>query len=200
MQANNIVNLWLVSSLYVLGVLLLLLGLSFIFFPNRLLSLAEKLNYWVHTDKYFEKLNRPRYQERFIYRHHQLFGALVIFFTSVCIYMMLLYADVAVILENVSLMADTDFGKWLLVSLYYILVAANILALIIGFVIFIRPSSLKKLEEKANHWVETESKLEVLNNSRDLPESIFPGNPRIFGLLVILGAAYIIWNTTAQIV
>ncbi|MCP3687250.1 MAG: hypothetical protein GY784_02445 [Gammaproteobacteria bacterium] len=193
-ETNEVVD-WLVSSLFVFGVLLVPLGLSFLLIPEKVLQLGEKLNAWVHTDHLFDFINKPRYQERLVYRYHHVFGILVTLFAALCVYMMYFNTDVAVLLERLSRMMETEFGKWLIVSLYYILLAANIGAFVIGLIILIRPSVLKTLGDKANLWIDSEEKLKVLDNTRDLPESVFPGNPRIFGILILMGAIYIIANT-----
>ena len=195
MQANVELSTWLINSLFMLGILLLPLGLSFILVPEKVLKLGERLNRWITTEHYFEILNKPRFQERIIYRYHHLFGILVMVFTSMSVYMMYFNSDASVATEKLSLLVDSAFGKWLLISLYNILICANVLAFIIGLIIFIRPSMLKTLESKANYWVHTEEKMKVLDSTRELPASMFPGNPRIFGILIILGAMYIIWNT-----
>jgi hypothetical protein len=195
MSATNELYIWFMTSLFVLGILLIPLGLSFLFLSEKMVQLGNKLNHWISTEHWFDALNRPRYQERLFYRYHHLFGASVMLLTALCIYMMLFYADVSLVLNKLSMMADTVFGKWLLETLYYVLIAANGLAFVFGAIIFIRPSVLKNLETKANHWVETEQKLDVLNSIRDLPETVLPGNPRIFGTLILIGAVYIIVNT-----
>lgn len=195
MSVANEIYIWTMTSLFVLGILLVPLGLSFLFFSEQITRIGNKLNRWISTEHWFEILNRPRYQERFIYRYHHFFGIVVMIITSICIYMMLFYTDVSIILNKMSLMADTVFGKWLLETLYYILIAANAMAFVIGAIIFIRPSVLKEIEAKANRWVETEEKLNLLNSIRDLPDTVLPGNPRIFGTLILIGAVYIIMNT-----
>jgi len=79
--------------------------------------------------------------------------------------------------------------------LYYLLIGAMVLAFIFGVIMFIRPSALKTFERWSNYWVDTDAKLKVLDERKDLPDSILPGNPRIFGIFVIFGAIYIIWST-----
>ncbi len=195
MHANVELSTWLINSLFILGILLLPLGLSFLLIPEKVLKLGDRLNHWVKTEHYFEILNKPRYQERIVYRYHHLFGILVIIFTSVSIYLMYFSADVPVVMDSLALWVDSAFAKWLIVMLYHILAGANVLAFIIGLIILIRPSMLKILENKANHWVHTDEKMKILDSTRELPAFMFPGNPRIFGILVILGAMYIIWHT-----
>ncbi len=128
--------LWLTSSLLVLGILLIPLGLSFLFLPEKMERIGERLNNWISTEHIFDSLNKPRYQERLFYRFHHLFGGLVIVFALISIYMLYFYTDIKPLIQNIVLMADTAFGKWLLESLYYILLGANILALVIGLIIF----------------------------------------------------------------
>ncbi len=54
---------------------------------------------------------------------------------------------------------------------------------------------IKVAEKKSNYWVETEEKLKVLDKTKDLPDTVLSGNPRIFGVLILIGAIYIIVNT-----
>ncbi len=193
-ETKEIVD-WVVSSLFVFGVFLVPLGLSFLLIPGKVLQFGEKLNAWVRTDHVFDFINKPRYQERFVYRYHLAFGTLVMLFSALCVYMLYFNTDVTVLLERLSQMMETEFGKWLIVSLYYILLAANIIAFVMGLVILIRPNVLKTLGDKANRWIDSEEKLKVLDSTRDLPQSVFPGNPRIFGILILMGAVYIIVST-----
>lgn len=195
MFGSSEIYLWLTSSLFILGILFIPLGLSFLFLPEKMERLGDKLNQWVSTEHFFDSLNKPRYQEQLVYKYHKVFGLLVMIFTTISIYMMCFYTDVSLTMEKLLQIAHTAFGKWLLESSYYILVAANAMAFILGLIIFIRPSLLKRMEKKANHWVETEEKLKVLNKTKELPNTVLPGNPRIFGTLILISAIYIIMNT-----
>ena len=60
---------------------------------------------------------------------------------------------------------------------------------------FIRPSVLKTFEKWSNRWIDTDGPLKALDKQKHLPDKILPGNPRLFGLFVILGATYIIWSS-----
>lgn len=192
-QTNEIYG-WLINSLFIFGVMLVPLGLFFLLVPEKALSITAKLNRWISTEHIFDALNQPRFQERLIYRHHRLFGVLVLVFTAISIYMMVFYTDQEILLQNILLLVDSSFGKWLLESLFYIIVIANILAFFIGAVIFIRPSLLKKLESKANQWVDTDKNLKFLDSTRELPESVFIKHPRIFGVIIIAGGLYMVMN------
>jgi hypothetical protein len=183
------------TSLFILGVLLIPLGLSFLIIPEKLEEIGNKLNRWIITEHFFEVLNKPRYQERLFYRHHRVIGVLVMVCAVVCIYMMTFYTDIINVLDKVLQLTDSVFGQTILGTSYYLLIGANAIAFIVGLILIIRPSALKDIEKISNSWFETEQKLKVLDNTRDLPESMFPGNPRIFGTIILIGAIYIIIST-----
>lgn len=188
---------WTQEVLFVIGILLIPIGIGFMLIPEKISKVANKLNKWVATDAFFTKLNAPVYKERFFYRHHRIFGVLVFLLSLVCLYMMTFYAGTDSTTENLLKVAESEFEKWLFVVLYYLLIGAIFLSLLFGLIMFIRPSALKSFESWGNHWVDTDDSLKVLDKNKDLFEWILPRNQRIFGLFVILGAIYIIWSTSS---
>jgi hypothetical protein len=177
------------------GVLLLPVGLGFCMFPEKMFQIAKKMNKWIVTDHFFHSINKPRYKESYFYRHHRLFGTVIIIFSCFSLYILTLYLGVESINHILVRLADTRFEKWLFVTSYYLLLCAIILAVIFGIIMFIRPSVLKSFEKWSNHWIDTDTPLKALDKQSNLPDKILPGNPRIFGLFVIIGSIYIIWST-----
>jgi len=194
MNYTNEFYTWMLNFLFVIGVLLIPVGMGFMLIPEKIFKVAIKLNRWIATDHLFHRLNAPIYKERFFYRHHRVFGALVIIASTLCLYMLTFYIGIDSVTDNLVKLAESEFEKWLFVILYYLLIAAIILAIIFGTIMTIRPSTLKSFEAWGNHWVDTEESLKMLDKKQDLPDRILPGNPRIFGLVVTLAAIYIIWN------
>jgi uncharacterized protein YjeT (DUF2065 family) len=192
---SNELYTWTLNVLFFIGIVLLPVGAGFIFFPDKIFKLANRLNHWVVTDSFFNKLNQPRYKEYHFYRHHRIFGMIIIIVSIVCLYMLTIYAGVENVKGSLIKLAESEFEKWLFVILYYVLISATMLVIIFGTIMFKRPSVLKTFEGWSNHWVDTDSPLKMLDTRKDLPDRILPGNPRIFGIFVILGAIYIIWST-----
>lgn len=191
--------LWLQAALFWIGVLLVPLGAGLVLIPDKVLALAGSLNRWISTKPFFDQINRPRYQERAFYRHHRLFGALIVVLSLISLYMLDLYIAPRDLVAQLIRLAETEFGKWLLVSLYYLLLICLVLALIIGIIVFIRPSLLKSLETWGNRWVDIDRTLEQLDEVHEIPPNILPGRPRWFGLFVLLGAAYMIYRTLGAV-
>jgi cytochrome b561 len=195
MNYTNEFYTWILNFLFVIGVLLFLVGLGFMLIPDKLFKTANKLNHWIVTDRFFNKLNAPIYKERFFYRHHQVFGILVLLVSVVCLYMLTFYVGSENITDNIVKLAESEFEKWLFVILYYLLIAAIFPVIIFGLIMFIRPSALKSFEAWGNRWIDTDGPLKILDENKDLPDRILSGNPRIFGLIVTISAIYIIWST-----
>lgn len=184
---------WLIASLFWLGVLVILIGIVFALAPQRAVTAGNKLNRWISTKAFFDALDSPRYQERWIYRHHRLLGVIII--SAVCYVLYTFMIDISIedTLARLMSLAESEFTRWLYEQLFYIFLGANALALIIGAIIFVRPSLLKNIEEKSNLWIGTNEKLDVLDSKVGTDK--FVGNPRLFGLFVILGGLYIVVST-----
>ena len=195
MNYSDEIYQWISTSILFIGILLLPVGLGFCLIPDKLFDLAKKMNKWIITDGFFEHLNRPRYRESYFYRHHRIFGLLIMIAAIVSLYILTLYYGVDSVIHLLYKLSDSTFVKWLYVSLYYQLIGFICLAVVFGMVMFIRPSALKAFEHWSNNWIETEKPLKIFDKENNIPDNILPGNPRIFGLFVILGAVYMIWST-----
>ena len=183
------------NFLFILGVLLLPVGIGFMLIPGKIFKFGIKMNRWVSTESFFNKINTPIYKERFFYRHNKILGAFIVFASVFCLYILTFDAgekNVSIILNR---LAESSAEAWMFIILFYMLVIAIILALVFGVIMFIRPSALKSIEKIGNRWIDTDVLLKALDESKDLPDKILPGNPRIFGFVVTLGAIYIIWST-----
>lgn len=191
MTVNSALQFWLASSMFIVGILLVALGLWILFLPAHFLRVGQSLSRWISTDHYFEALDRPRYQERFIYKHHHIAGGLIITGALYTLVMLITRVDFDVIQTALPVVINRLLSEWLYISVYYLLVVANLLALLVGLVIFIRPSALKGVEQKLNHWVSADRQLKKLDETHEIALEVLPGNPRLFGLAVMLGGLYI---------
>lgn len=198
MSYSNEFYLWISNALLIIGILLLPIGLGFCFLPNKMFKLANRMNRWIVTDQFFNEINKPRYRESFFYRYHRIFGVVIVLVSTVSLYSLTFYLGMESVTHILISISESEFEKWLFVVLYYLLIAAICLAVIFGIFMTIRPSALKSFEKWSNHWIDTDDPLKVMDTQKNLPDRILPGNPRIFGFFIILGAIYIIWCTYPQ--
>ena len=190
---------WLTTSLFCLGVLFIPVGLALIIFPAQVLAWGNSVNRWISTTAFFGALDLSRDHERFYYKHHRFFGGSIIILAVVSLYMLAFYTGMDATTAGLQKLADSVFGRWLLVTCYYILVALCGLALVAGLVIFVRPSLLKSLETWSNRWIDTQGPLQRFDVVHEIPTNILPGKPRLFGCFVLLGALYITYITGMNI-
>lgn len=191
--------LWILSFLFWLGVLLVPLGLVMLISPEAVMRLANRVNRWISTKAAFDFLNQPRYQEKAFYRHHRLFGSLIVIFSIFCLYMLGIYLGQAQLMDTVQRLTSSEFGRWLILDLYYILLAGLLISLVAGIVVLVRPSMLKSLEAGANRWLNTDTHLETFDRVHEFPVRILPGRLRLLGIFVLVGAGYMIYVTGTAI-
>jgi len=196
---TNVTVAWLMTSLFCLGILFIPVGLAFILVPNKVLLWGNSLNIWISTKGLFGIFDTFRNHDRLYYKHHRLLGSAITLLAGISIYVLGFYSGVTATTAGLEMLAVTTFGKWLLVTCYYILIVLCGLGLIAGIVIFIRPSLLKSLESWGNRWIDTQSPLQRFDDIHDIPTNVLPGKPRLFGCFVLLGAIYIAYFTGARI-
>lgn len=196
---NDVIGTWFATSLFFLGILFVLVGLALIVMPARFLAWGNSVNRWISTTAFFNALDKPRDHERFYYKHHRIFGGIIIILAAVIIYQLAFHTNLDAMTAAVQKLAVSVFGKWLLTTCFYILIALSVLALLAGLIIFIRPSLLKSLESWGNRWIDTRMPLQRFDEVHDIPADILPGKPRLFGCLVLLGALYIVYATGTKI-
>lgn len=188
---------WLVASLFWLSVLVSLCGLIFIIRPSIFLHYNNKLNRWISTNEFFDFIDKPRHIERVVYHYHHLFGAVILLGAGYCMYEFLYHINTQIFVRNLPVIGNVRFSAWLYEIVYYLLIVANGLALIVGLIILVRPSLLKGMESIANRWISSSDYTKTLDSTHSIPEHILPGNIRLFGLIVLLGGVYIMFNTGA---
>lgn len=180
---------WLTGSLFWLGAVVLIIGLWLLISPASFLKTGNLLGRWVSTDSYFETLDRPRFQERAIYKYHRGFGALI-FSGALYSMVILMMTETDIVIDQLPVIVNRHWSEWFYLTLYSILIGANGLAAVVGLLVFIRPSLIKGIEQVLNKWIGIEQKLKKLDERHEISLSILPGSPRLFGLAVSLAGIY----------
>lgn len=189
---NTAIQMWLINSMLLLGMLIFLLGVWILILPTHFLKVGQSLSKWVTTDHYFDYMDKPRYQEKVIYKHHRASGILIVAGALYTLVMLLHKIDIDVVYTKLPAIINTFWSEWFYSTAYYLLVGANILAVVVGSIVLLRPSLLKGVEQSLNKWINPEKSLKRLDETHEIALEILPGNPRLFGLAVTLGGLYIV--------
>jgi hypothetical protein len=167
--------------------LALLVGALLLARPRALFALNAWLSRWVDTRRAFGMLDEPHHLERFFYRHHRILGALIVAGAGYVLWRWAFYyqrADLVALLGARWLSRGLD---WLPGALETALVTLHGAILMIGVLVFFRPSLLKGFERTANHWQPglATTPLDTVVGNLD---GAFEGHPRVSGLLLVVSA------------
>ena len=132
----------------------ILLGLLMITMPQQCAQLRNRLRAWYKNKPVIRWLDKPRYFEHLYYRHHQLLG---VFISIGSLWTLWGVAELAGLQGQ---LVDPLVGS-LPKSVIEILITTGIIlmvlgasfSLVIGLIVFFRPSLLKGLEDWANLWL-----------------------------------------------
>jgi magnesium-transporting ATPase (P-type) len=180
MGSDSIFSGILFQWLLVLGVSLaaiaLLVGIMLLLAPAQILRVADYLNREHSFSWLANWLERPRYIEPFLYRHHYVTGLLLVVFSGYFLWE-----------------AGTVFMPPIINPIFYgILMVLNLIAFLLGLVIFVRPSMLKQVEYALNYWVHTETAADRIEERIiGKPEKLARHYPRAFGAAILAAVLYI---------
>jgi hypothetical protein len=180
--------LWLAEGLFtvlVVGLVFALgIGVLLLARPQAMEPISKRLNRWIDTSEKFGKLEQPRYSERLFYRHHRLIGSVAVLGSLFVLWQWLGPAPRASVRVLFSGHGDFD---WLAPAIDWLMVGLHVFVLVIGAIIFLRPSALKHFEKAANRWYTVPSVLDMDAVVMPLDKG-FALYPRLGGLLLVVGA------------
>jgi hypothetical protein len=176
------------------GIAAFVLGLLIAVFPSLIMRAGEVLNRWISTERVFQDLDSPRSTERLFYRHHRIFGGLLMLGGAYILYMFAFATNSTRLAATITLFGSHTVAQWLLDSLIALNLVFAAVAIGIGFAVFFRPSMLKNLEASTNRWFAVDSSVKQLDAQSTAPDRLFARSPRIVGILIMLASAYIVLN------
>ena len=165
----------------------ILVGVGMLLKHGQVVRLNQYLSRWTNTDALAEQLDRPRWSERYFYRHHRLVGASLLIGAAVILNTFLFSYN----LRRISNFIKPDYW-WLLDALVGMLVIGTVPAAIVGFVMLSKPSLLRDFETSANRWISTDRLLNWINGTHDSVEHSILQHRKLAGVSLIFGSAYIL--------
>lgn len=165
-------------------------GLALLLLPAPFQAAAERLDRWHSSTAVFEILDRPRYIERRIYRHHRLAGTAIVLGAS---YTLVRLAGLHIRAATTLLPEawDSVLRDVLVESAWTAVMISNMAAVILGLIVYFRPSLLKQTEHTANRWLSTNGAARALDTPHIGLDSWFWAHPRLAGLGMMSVATYI---------
>lgn len=171
----------------VIGVLT---SLWLLLFPDSFAKFEAAASRSFSLRRTLRPLEISRNIDRHIYRHHKLFGLLVILASTYTIYS-ILFSMPSRIDTFISVRFPPLAAEWILNTLNLFLLLGNLFAIIIGLVIHTRPSALKDFEARANRWVTLRRQTRWLENRIPFPERLTRTQPRLTGFVLLIFSIYL---------
>ncbi|HEX7454716.1 MAG TPA: hypothetical protein VF296_01630 [Gallionella sp.] len=185
--------LWRALAIFLLiGALLgVALGLLLIFKPQLLERINRVANRWVSTRHINQWLDRSISIERWFYRHHRPLGLAIILGAGYILVDFSLLFDKASALQHLPRYLPASLMGVLLDVLKLVMLFSSVVALLVGFVIWLRPSLLRGMEKEANQWVSSRSATKALDVPHAQVDPFVMRHAQSVGWLLSLGSIYL---------
>jgi hypothetical protein len=135
-------------------------------------------------------LDVPRNADRWFYRHHRVYGTVVILL-SVVLLTALAFGSAPAAWERALAPAWGAGAGIVADTARVVLWVLGLVTLVIGVVVLVRPSALKSVERWANRWITPRRALRGLEREHRAADRWLAAHPRLWGLAMALlcGAA-----------
>lgn len=171
----------------------MLYGIWLLIAPESAQALNNKINKSFSMRKSTKFLEKPVSIERWFYKHAKITGSLLMTGSVYLFYLLfweLDFAQLAKTLPNLS----TLIWEWLLQAFQIFFAIMSVAVFLMGFLIMIRPSLLKPLEEAANKWISTRQKMQFMSDNMSQADLLLARFPRQLGAIIIICSAIVLLN------
>ena len=181
-------------NLLIVGAALsMLYGLCLIVFPKLALSLNHKINKSFSMRETTKSLETPISIERWFYRHANITGSLLMIGAAYLFYLLFWDLNFVHLAKNFPGLTVLMW-EWLLQSFQIFFAIMSIVVFLMGFLIIIRPSQLKPIEEKANKWISTRQRLQFMSEELGQADKLLALFPRQIGAIIVVASAIVLLN------
>ncbi len=171
----------------------MLYGLWLIISPTTALKLNQRINKSFSLRETTKPLEKPVHIESKFYRHAKISGILLILGAIYLLYLLFWELNFEELAKNLPGLTVLTW-EWLLQAFQVFFGIMSVIVFLMGFLILLRPSQLKPLEEKANTWVSTRQKMQFMSEDRGQADKLLDQFPRQFGAIILVAAAIILLN------
>ena len=165
----------------------ILLGAGMLFKPDRIVFLNQYFSRWVGTQKLNEQLDRPRWIERYFYRHHRVVGSFLLIGAVFILYVFMFSYNVQ---KFSAALPSSTKGLW--IALTAMLLVGGVVAALVGIIVLARPSLLRDIEKASNRWISTDrmaKSSDAMHHSFD--QSVLR-HRKLAGAFLIVGGLYVL--------
>ncbi|MCW8901619.1 MAG: hypothetical protein OQK75_03480 [Gammaproteobacteria bacterium] len=171
----------------------MLYGFWLIISPKSALTLNQKINKSFSMREATRPLEKPITVERWFYRYAKVAGLLLMVGSVYLFYLLYWQLDFNYLAKSLPGLT-TLMWEWLLQAFQIFFTIMSAVVFLMGFLVLVRPSQLKPLEEKANFWISTRQKMQFMSDNMGQADKLLAQFPRQFGAIILVAGAIVLLN------
>jgi len=168
----------------------LVYGVALLAAPSATLRFNEHASRWISTRPVQNALEKPHDLQRVVYRRHRWIGVLLLVGGSYVLWILLVRYDPSLFAVSLKRSPSPRLASAVLDAAWWLLVPANALAVLVGIVMFARPSLLRGVESFTNREVSTEAVGTALDSVYTAPDRLIRNFPRLVGVIIVIASLY----------
>lgn len=138
---------------FVFGIIGFVVGVGLIVDPARMHRFFGFMNTWVSLRRSTKWLAVPRDISATVQRYRHLIGLTFILLGAFSTFVLMSRIEVNHVVTTLNVSAPSLFVAWIVDSMRWFLIAGNVLAIAIGFMLMVSPNFLHSVEARVNRWV-----------------------------------------------
>lgn len=157
-------------------------------------SIVNRLNKSGGSSFSFRRSSRlleiPNFVDHVFYHHHKIIGPIIVITALYVMYYFTQVYDANVVSRLMEGSKHAIAAEIVAAGTQIFLLLTSAVILVIGIIMFFRPSLLKGFEAWANQWISTRQAAKPLSTSRDQVNQLAYKYPRLVGITIILLSLY----------
>ena len=185
--------------LLLLGVALgLLVGILLLIDSQRVLRWNAYLNRWISTGESLRVLDQPHDLNRIVYRSHRILGLVVLAAALYALDVLVFNIQTRALVHIFRDLANPATLQLFAESVRWFLVAGNVLAILVGMILVLRPSLLKGVEGWTDRRYSPRLSSPNLDEPRYQPDEFVRAHLRLAGIVAAGGSLFALLSLGAS--
>lgn len=174
------------------------IGAGLIVSSQSMFRLFAVMNRQVSTRRHLRVFSLPHDIGASVNRHRRWLGPLFVLGAGYSIYGLGARFDNAAIVSGLALDYPRNLVSWLIESVRWSLIVFSVLAIAVGLMLAYFGDALGRLEARLNHWHSARKITLGLDTMHMAPDGLVAAHPRVAGMLIVAGSAYVGANALMQ--
>jgi len=190
------------QALYILlllgAALGLLVGIMLLIDSQRVLRWNAYLNRWISTGESLRVLDQPHDLNRIVYRSHRILGLVVLAAALYALDVLVFNIQTRALVHIFRDLANPATLQLFAESVRWFLVAGNVLAILVGMILVLRPSLLKGVEGWTDRRYSPRLSIPNLDEPRYQPDEFVRAHLRLAGIVAAGGSLFALLSLGAS--